>query len=216
MRPKSRWLRIWSMCDVSLSVPMPRGSVRLFALRSLGRRREAFPDDMNRTSFEQIFEQYAPRVRAYLLRQGLNPSLADEVVQEVMLTVWHHGDRFDPEKGSVSTWVFTIARNRLIDSIRRQRRPEPSPDDPCWVGGNEDPLASPELAAAHRVRVASLRAALSSLPEEQRRVLEALYFEGQSMSEHAEATGTPLGTVKTRARLALKALRGRIQEGSGE
>jgi len=171
---------------------------------------------MERPSFERIFAEYAPRVRAYFLKHGLNRSLADEVVQEVMLSVWNNEDRFDPEKGGLSTWVFTIARNRLIDSVRRQRRPEPDPDDPCWVGDRESQVPSPERATVELARARSLRSALEHLPAEQRRVLEGLYFEGMSMSELSSATGIPLGTIKTRARLALKALRQHMGDGGGE
>jgi RNA polymerase sigma-70 factor, ECF subfamily len=171
---------------------------------------------MNESGFDRVFDEYAPRVRAYLVRHGLSRSLAEEVVQEVMLTVWHHGDRFDPAKGSMATWVFTIARNRLIDSVRRKRRPEPDPNDPCWVGDRDERAPSPEAVTAHRQRVEVLRVAFRTLPPEQRRVLEGLYFEGQSMSEFSAASGVPLGTVKTRARLALRALRGQITEGNVE
>jgi RNA polymerase sigma-70 factor, ECF subfamily len=167
---------------------------------------------MDRAAFERLFSEYAPRVRAYFLRRGLNAALADEVVQEVMLTVWSHADRFDEGKGSMSTWVFTIARNRLIDSVRRQKRPEPDPDDPCWVGDRQSASPSPEAATAELGRAHVVKRALATLPPEQRRVLEALYFEGQSMSELSEATGIPLGTVKTRARLALRALRQHVEE----
>lgn len=179
-------------------------------------RAERAPGGMDQSGFDQVFDDYAPRVRAYLVRHGLSRPLADEVVQEVMLTVWHHGDRFDPAKGSMATWVFTIARNRLIDSVRRKRRPEPDPTDPCWVGEGDERAPSPEAQTAHRQRVAALRVAFGTLPMEQRHVLEGLYFEGQSMSEFSEATGVPLGTVKTRARLALRALRGRISERNEE
>jgi RNA polymerase sigma-70 factor (ECF subfamily) len=178
------------------------------------RRSSLLEEEMDATSFAQIFASYGPRLRAYFLRHGLSAALADEAAQEVLLSVWHHSERFDAERGSMSAWIFAIARNRLIDGVRRMRRPEPSQDDPCWVGGNEAP--SPESAAAARGRVESVRDALRSLPVEQLRVLEALYFEGQSMSEYADASGTPLGTVKTRARLALKALRGRLPEGGDE
>ncbi len=177
---------------------------------------EAVPSPMERPSFEAIFAEYAPRVRAYFIRHGLNRSLAEEVVQEVMLSVWNHGDRFDPDKGAISTWVFTIARNRLIDSVRRQKRPEPDPDDPCWVGDRQSQVPTPELATAELGRARSLRRALELLPAEQRRVLEGLYFDGQSMSELSQATGIPLGTIKTRARLALRALRRHVEEASGE
>jgi RNA polymerase sigma-70 factor (ECF subfamily) len=168
---------------------------------------------MERPSFERIFAEYAPRVRAYFLKHGLNRALADEVVQEVMLSVWNNCDRFDPEKGGLGTWVFTIARNRLIDSVRRQRRPEPDPDDPCWIGDRESQEPTPERATVELARARSLRGALVHLPLEQRRVLEGLYFEGMSMSELSTATGIPLGTIKTRARLALKALRLHMGEG---
>jgi RNA polymerase sigma-70 factor (ECF subfamily) len=171
-------------------------------------------EDMDASSFEQIFESYGPRLRAYFMRHGLSSALADEAAQEVLLSVWHHSERFDAERGSMSAWIFAIARNRLIDNVRRMRRPEPSADDPCWVGGAQEP--SPESATAVRGRVESVRDALKSLPVEQLKVLEALYFEGQSMSEYADASGTPLGTVKTRARLALRALRGRMPEGGEE
>jgi RNA polymerase sigma-70 factor (ECF subfamily) len=177
-------------------------------------RRLSLKEEMDASSFEQIFESYGPRLRAYFLRHGLSGALADEAAQEVLLSVWHHSERFDAERGSMSAWIFAIARNRLIDSVRRMRRPEPSADDPCWVGGNEAP--SPESATAARGRVELVQSALKSLPAEQLKVLEALYFEGQSMSEYADASGTPLGTVKTRARLALKALRGRVPEGGEE
>jgi len=170
---------------------------------------------VDRSKFDALFGEFAPRVRTYFIRRGLNPSLAEEVVQEVMLTVWNNADRFDPAKGSMSTWVFAIARNRLIDSVRRQKRPEPDPNDPCWVGEREDQVVTPELATVVRRRAESLRGALSALPLEQRRVLEALYFEGQSMSEVADATGIPLGTIKTRARLALRALREQVAKESG-
>jgi RNA polymerase sigma-70 factor (ECF subfamily) len=169
---------------------------------------------MDSSSFEQIFESYGPRLRAYFLRHGLSAAIADEAAQEVLLSVWHHSERFDAGKGSMSAWIFAIARNRLIDSVRRMRRPEPSADDPCWVGGSAEP--SPESATAALGRIESVRSALRSLPVEQLKVLEALYFEGQSMSEYADSSGTPLGTVKTRARLALKALRGRMPEGEEE
>ena len=169
---------------------------------------------MDASSFAQIFESYGPRLRAYFLRHGLSGALADEAAQEVLLSVWHHSQRFDAGRGSMSAWIFAIARNRLIDNVRRMRRPEPSADDPCWVGGSAEP--SPESATAVRSRAEAVRSALKSLPVEQLNVLEALYFEGQSMSEYADASGTPLGTVKTRARLALKALRGRLPEGGEE
>ncbi len=171
---------------------------------------------MDRPSFESIFAEYAPRVRAYFIRHRLSAARADEVSQEVMLTLWHHTDSFDPSKGSMSTWVFAIARNRLVDTVRRERRPAPDPEDPCWVEDRRNQAPSPEAATGELGRARRLRAAVNALPAEQRRVLEGLYFEGQSMSEFAAATGIPLGTVKSRARLALRTLRERIAEETEE
>jgi RNA polymerase sigma-70 factor (ECF subfamily) len=177
---------------------------------------ETARDPMDSTTFEALFAEFSPRVRAYFLRHGLNRALAEEVVQEVMLTVWHRSDQYDESKGTMSTWVFTIARNRLIDSVRRQRRPEPDPSDPCWIGDRQSQSPSPEAATAAVARARALKDALDALPLEQRRVLEGLYFEGQSMSEFATANGIPLGTIKTRARLALRALRQHLGEASNE
>jgi RNA polymerase sigma-70 factor (ECF subfamily) len=169
---------------------------------------------MDRAQFDRLFVEFAPRIRAYIVRHGVNRSVADEVVQEVMVTLWHNADRYDPEKGSMSTWVFTIARNRLIDSVRRQRRPVPDPEDPCWVGDRQSQSPTPEAATNELGRARGLRTALAQLPAEQRRVLEGLYFDGNSMSELAEATGIPLGTIKTRARLALRTLRQHLDDAS--
>ena len=109
-----------------------------------------FADEMDRGEFDQTFAEYAPRVRSYLRRQGLSLPLAEEIVQEVMLTVWRESARFDETKGSMNTWVFTIARNRLIDSVRRKKRPEPDPEDPCWVGERNVRAPSPEVETALR------------------------------------------------------------------
>jgi RNA polymerase sigma-70 factor (ECF subfamily) len=162
---------------------------------------------MDGERFREVFSQYAPRIRGYFLRQGVGLASAEELVQEVMLTVWHRQGGFDPSKGSLATWIFTIARNRLIDNVRRQKRPEPDPADPCWVEGQLDQAISPELAAVRQGRVDSLKRALEKLPREQQSLVEALYFEGKSMSEVAESSGVPLGTVKTRMRRVLQMLR---------
>ena len=169
---------------------------------------------LDRTRFRSVFEEYGPRLRTYYLRQGVSPAQADELIQEVMLVVWNKSDGFDPEQGTLGTWIFTIARNRMIDSIRRQHRPKPDPDDPCWVEDKLDQTASPESAAHRRRRAESLAAALRELSQDQRAILELLYFEGKSMSEVADAQGIPLGTLKSRVRRAMQMLRERLPRGS--
>jgi RNA polymerase sigma-70 factor (ECF subfamily) len=131
-----------------------------------------------------------------------------------MLIVWNKSEGFDPEQGTLGTWIFTIARNRMIDSIRRQHRPKPDPDDPCWVEDRLEQAATPEHATVRLRRAEALASALRELSHEQRAILESLYFEGKSMSEVADAQGIPLGTLKSRVRRAMQILRERLPQGS--
>jgi len=156
--------------------------------------------------YERLFSRYAPRVKAYMIRRGLSAAAAEELTQEVMLTVWSKAERFDAERAPLRTWVFTIARNRCIDQLRRVRRPRPDPEDPCWVD-TVSPPEGPEHVVAGRRREDRIHEALTTLSEEHRCTLRQLYFEGLSTSEAADAQGVPIGTIKSRARRALQALR---------
>ncbi len=155
-------------------------------------------------AFSEIFKHYAPRVKAFLMKGGAPAAEADEIAQDVMVTVWRRAETFDASQASASTWIFTIARNRRIDQIRRQRRPEVDPNDPMFVP--EAPPSADSLIEASE-REARLRAALKVLPEEQRSLLRRAFFEARSHSEIAAETGIPLGTVKSRLRLAFGRLR---------
>jgi RNA polymerase sigma-70 factor (ECF subfamily) len=163
-------------------------------------------------SFRRIFEYYAPRLRAFFARRGALPTTSDELVQEVMLTVWKKGDLFDPTRASLGTWIFTIARNKHLDRLRRPH-PEPDPEDPVWLGDRPRQTEAPDANASTNQSRDRLRKAVMTLPEELRSLLLQLYFEGKSMSEVADETGTALGTVKSRARRALSALRQSVSEG---
>ena len=154
------------------------------------------------TSFARVFEHFAPRVKAYLMKTGSTPDVAEEVAQDVMATIWRKAALFDPAKASVSTWIFTIARNRRIDLIRRARRPEP--EDLPW-GPEAEPEQEEVLVLQEETE--RLGAALRTLPEKQRRLVERAYFADLSHSQIAEETGLPLGTIKSRIRLALDRLR---------
>jgi RNA polymerase sigma-70 factor (ECF subfamily) len=164
----------------------------------------AVAERRDRDAFVRLFETFGPRVKAYLVRQGADPASAEDLVQDVMLTVWRRAAQFDRDKASVSTWVFTIARNRRIDVLRRTRRPEIDPNDPALVPEPDEPADRVVEAAQRR---ASLNAAVARLPEEQASLLRLAYFEDKSHSVIAEELALPLGTVKSRLRLAMAKLR---------
>ncbi|NNC59584.1 MAG: sigma-70 family RNA polymerase sigma factor [Erythrobacter sp.] len=159
-------------------------------------------DRQDRTAFAELFRHFAPRVKAFLMKSGASESLADECTQEVMATLWTKAHMFDPARASVSTWVFTVARNRKIDAFRKMRRPEP--EDLTW-----GPEAEPDQADVLALQQESekLTKAISELPDKQRDLIERAYFGDLSHSEIAEETGLPLGTIKSRIRLGLERLR---------
>ena len=123
-------------------------------------------------------------------------------MQEVMATVWQKAHMFDPARASVATWIFTIARNRRIDILRRSRRPEP--EDLPW---GPEPEADPADAVSLQQESRILGEALKDLPDNQRELIEKAYFGDMTHGEIARVTGLPLGTIKSRIRLALEKLR---------
>ena len=158
----------------------------------------------DRTAFSLLFGHFGPRIKMYLMRTGCDPTAAEELVQEVMVTLWRRAETFDPRQAQASTWVFTIARNKRIDALRRERRPEVDPDDPALV---PDPLPSADDHVEAVQQSVRLRRALDELPEEQREMLRLAYFEDKPHSVIAAEQDLPLGTVKSRIRLALARLR---------
>ena len=153
-------------------------------------------------AFAELFSYFAPRVKAFLIKSGANPGLAEECTQEVMATLWHKAHLFDPSRAGVSTWIFTIARNKKIDALRKQRRPEP--EDLAW-GPEAEPEAADVLALQQETK--NLSEAIARLPEQQRDLIKRAYYGDLSHSEIAAETGLPLGTIKSRLRLALVKLR---------
>jgi RNA polymerase sigma-70 factor (ECF subfamily) len=178
--------------------------------------RERFADLMERVArskdrqaYGELFAFYAPRVKAYLMRLGADDGLSEELAQEVMVTVWRKAELFDREQASVSTWLFRIARNRRIDAIRRAKRPELDPNDPLLLPSS--PVAADDtLTSRDTERV--VRAAMRGLPDEQMDLLRAAFYDGLSHREIAERSGTPLGTVKSRLRLAFQKLRAKLED----
>jgi len=159
-------------------------------------------DHQDQAAFVELFRHFAPRVKAFLMRSGADSATAEECTQDVMATLWRKAHLFDPARASVATWIFTIARNRRIDLLRKSRRPEP--EDLTW-GPEAEPDQEDTLTLQQES--ARLKTALSELPDTQRVLIERAYFGDLSHSEIAAETGLPLGTIKSRIRLALERLR---------
>jgi RNA polymerase sigma-70 factor (ECF subfamily) len=157
----------------------------------------------DRAAFAALFAYFAPRVKSYMLRLGAEPLLAEELAQEALLAVWRKAAAFDPAKAAPSTWIFTIARNLRIDAARRSRRGDPS-DDPSDA---PDAAPAPDEALVAAQSESRVRQALLTLPLEQAEVVRLSFFADKPHSEIAEALSLPLGTVKSRLRLAMRRLR---------
>lgn len=166
----------------------------------------AVRDRQDKAAFAALFRHFAPRVKAFLMKSGTEAALAEDCAQDVLATVWQKSHLFDPTRASVATWVFTIARNRRIDIARRDRRPDPEALD--WGGDGHEPDQAEVYEAAQET--ARLTEALSTLPEAQRALVARAFYGDLSHSELAAETGLPLGTIKSRIRLALERLRARM------
>lgn len=160
-------------------------------------------------AFEQLYDRYADLVYSVALRILADPALAQDVAQEVFLRFWRAPGRYDAGRGRFGNWLMSVTRNRAVDEVRmrgrrRQREVAPLPvaEDPP-DGQAADPVLNATLAAER----AAVRRALRCLPQEQRTALELAYFGGLTQQEIAELLQQPLGTVKTRTRLAMKKLR---------
>ena len=166
-------------------------------------------------AFAQLFRRYAPKVKAHLMARGAATGAADELTQEVMLIVWRKAGLFDASRGSVAAWLYTISRNALFNTTRGERvRKEGSAMQTAFPEAAPPPTSEQALLAAEQGR--ALSASLAQLPPEQREILEGAYWRGQTLQECAEERQLPLGTVKTRVRLALEKLRGLMKIRSTE
>lgn len=170
---------------------------------------EAIAARQDRAAFRALFDYYAPRLKGYVLRLGAGDAQAEEIAQDVMLTVWRKAEQFDRRQASVSTWIFRIARNRRIDVARRLSKPDLDPEEPLLAPSAEpapdDALNAQDLE--ERVRVV-----LQELPKEQLTLLQLAFYEGLSHREIAERAGLPLGTVKSRIRLAFAKMRAQLDD----
>jgi len=163
----------------------------------------------DRQAYQCLYEHFAPRIKSFLLGKGTSTEVAEEAVQEAMLNVWRKAGHFDPSKAAASTWIFAIARNARVDLLRKANRPALDPNDPALVP--DRPAAAFETVSAAQ-EANRIRERVAALPAEQQEVLRLAFFEDLPHTEVAQRLGIPLGTVKSRIRLAVQ----RIRSGLGE
>jgi RNA polymerase sigma-70 factor (ECF subfamily) len=168
----------------------------------------------DRDAFIRLFEHFAPRVKSFLMRGGFRADLADELAQETMLTVWDRAAGYDPKRAAASTWIYTIARNKRVDSLRRNARPEIESEDASYNASDDSPL--PDEIINHAEEAAALAEAIKKLPPEQAELIQKAFFEEKTHSDIAAETNLPLGTVKSRIRLALDRIRQGMKGNEGE
>lgn len=155
-------------------------------------------------AFRKLFQAYAPRVKSYMMRQGADANTAEELTQETLLTVWRKAKLYSIDKGSATTWIFTIARNLRIDRLRKEMTWVELPEGRAEQASED---ATPDEALDERERRERVQQALAALPADQHEVVSLSYVEGLSHSEIADRLGLPLGTVKSRMRLAYEKIR---------
>lgn len=162
----------------------------------------AVRDRRDRQAFGRLFDHFGPRLKAMLLRSGLRDGSAEDIVQDVMLAVWHKASQFDPHRAQASSWIYRMARNRQIDLARRKPLPLPEPtEEPA------DLEPDSEHILALRQEAALLREALDQLSPEQQGMIHKAFLEDLPHSQISQMTGLPLGTIKSRIRLGLDRLR---------
>ena len=170
----------------------------------------AIGESRDEVAFADVYSYYAGRVKSFLMGKGMADEIAEELTQEIMLTVWRRAESYDPKKAAASTWLFTIARNRRIDYLRGNSRIEVELDDEMLdVEATENDPQAKFVSDAQAAR--QLERALEKLPQEQRQVMHLSYFRGQSHGAIAKWLDLPIGTVKSRIRLAMQAVRASLQ-----
>jgi RNA polymerase sigma factor (sigma-70 family) len=164
----------------------------------------AVAERRDREAFARLFDHFAPRLNGYLLRLGTDATTAEEITQEVMVTLWRKAALFDPTKSSATTWLYRI------DLKRRDRLDFLDTQDPVLEPADDTDL---DRQVDQGQREEAVRAALKSLPEEQLFLVRLAFFDGLSHSQISERTGLPLGTVKSRIRLGFTRLRRALEAG---
>jgi RNA polymerase sigma-70 factor (ECF subfamily) len=167
----------------------------------------AVAEKRDQVALGRLFDHYVPKIRSFCLMSQPGATLmADDIAQEVMIRVWNKAHTFKPEAASLNTWIFTIARNARIDYLRKNGRHQSNIDPELLWNDVVDESADPFRDAQQSRDKDRIQAGLSQLPNEQRQVLAKVYLEGKTHVEAAEELGLPLGTIKSRVRLALHKL----------
>lgn len=167
---------------------------------------QAIAERQDVPSFIALFTSFAPKVKGHLVRRGARESLAEDLAQETFLTIWRKAGQFDPERASAAAWIYTIARNRRIDALRRDARPKDG-----WIDDRSAETVTPEFMLNASQAEASVRYAIERLPAEQAAVMRLSFFDELTHAQIASGLGIPLGTVKSRIRLASAQLRRSIE-----
>jgi len=162
--------------------------------------------EKDRAAFEQLFKHFSPLIRSFSQasqHEGWFPGIHEDLVQEVMIKIWQKAGKFDPTKASATTWIYTVARNCRIDMLRRKSNTQhlPLENEDYWQETDEN---TPSTLLQQKRSEDRLHAAMERLPSEQKEILKKVYIEGKSHSETSQELGVPLGTVKSRVRLALQ------------
>ncbi|WP_049722886.1 sigma-70 family RNA polymerase sigma factor [Gilvimarinus polysaccharolyticus] len=166
---------------------------------------KAVGQSQDRAAFAKLFEHYVPLLRAYSLAQEPGATLvADDLAQEVMIKIWNKAASYNPSLANTNTWVFTLARNTRIDALRRNGRYNTTIDADDLFEHIEDEGPGPFQAAQTLMTQEAINAGLAQLPKEQADVLHKVYLQGRSHQQASEELRLPLGTIKSRIRLALK------------
>jgi RNA polymerase sigma-70 factor (ECF subfamily) len=160
-------------------------------------------------SFKKIFDYFSPRLKSFLMRSGADEAIAEEIIQETMTIIWTKADYYDPKMASPSTWIYTIARNKKIDILRKSRKAILEDIDTAVLPPVE---SKADENIEHDQKFEMITQYLDDLPEDQLNLLKMNFFEEKSHGEISEITKIPLGTVKSRIRLALEKIRGKLEK----
>ena len=161
------------------------------------------------SSFKKIFDYFSPRLKSFLMRSGADEAIAEEITQETMTIIWTKADYYDPKVASPSTWIYTIARNKKIDILRKSRKAILEDIDTAILPPVE---SKADENIEHDQKFEMIAQYLDDLPEDQLNLLKMNFFEEKSHGEISEITKIPLGTVKSRIRLALEKIRGKLEQ----
>lgn len=170
---------------------------------------ERVAQERDKEAFKKLFDHFAPRIKSFISKQKISDEAAEDLTQEVMVTVWHKAHLFDPQKARLSTWIFRIARNKFIDRIRRKKYVEVDVDDHIRYAEAEEKTDVPVIQKQDQKRI---KTAMSALKENLKAVIELSFYQDMSHSQIAEHLDLPLGTVKSRIRIAFQKLRTELGE----